>query len=73
MNDRHDSPQGNFSSPAQAEQTAASVVGFMNGVHDLRYGHYEQLDAIGKLRYLLFVRMGLFPPASWSGLNPTVD
>ena len=73
MNDRHDSYQGYFSSPAEAEQTAVAIVGYMNGLRDLRAGRYQQLDSIGKLRYLLFVRMGLNPPTSWSGLNPTVD
>jgi hypothetical protein len=73
MNDRHGSYQSYFSSPAEAEETAATVVGFMNGLHDLHNGHYLQLDAIGKLRYLLFVRIGLNPPTTWSGLNPSVN
>ncbi len=72
MNTQEGSYQNYFTSPQQAEETAASVVDFMKGLHALHYGQYLQLDPIGKLRYLLFVRIGLYPPTTWSGLNPSV-
>ena len=72
MNAQHGSFQNYFPSPAAAQQKAAAIVSYVNGLHDLRYGRYEDLDPIGKLRYLLFVRIGLFPPTYWPGLNPSV-
>lgn len=73
MNGRQGSFQNYFSSPAQAKHRAASIVGYMSGLHNLHYGDYPQLDPIGKLRYLLFIRVGLYPPTVWSGLNPSID
>jgi hypothetical protein len=73
LNERHGSFQSYFSSPTDAEQGAANAVAFMNGLHALHFGQYAQLDPIGKIRYLLFVRMGIYPPMVWSGLNPAVE
>ena len=73
MNDKRGSYQDYFASAMDAEKTAASAVSFMSGMHDLRYAQPETLDPIGKLRYMLFVRIGLYPPTIWSGLNPSVD
>jgi hypothetical protein len=72
LNHREGSFQDYYSGPAQAEQTADSVVNYMNGLYYLRMGQYDQLDPIGKLRYLLFFRTGLTPPTSWGGLNPSI-
>jgi len=65
--------QSDFSSTIDAETHAAGVVSFVNEMQALHRGDYEQLDPIGKLRYLIFVRIGLEPPTTWSGLNPSVD
>ncbi len=73
MNDRHGAFQSYFSSPLEAELGAANAVAFMNGLHALHYGEYPELDPIGKIRYLLFIRMGLYPPTVWSGLNPSIE
>ena len=74
MNGRHGSFQSYFTSPNDAQATADSAVDFMNTVRNLRYGgDYTALDPVSKLRYMLFVRLGLFPPITWSGLNPTID
>ena len=70
LNHREGSFQDYYSSPAQANQSADSIVNYMNGLYYLRKGQYDQLDPIGKLRYLLFFRTGLTPPTSWSGLTP---
>ncbi len=64
--------QNYFSSRQEAEEKAAAIVSYMNGLQMLRSGSYESLDPIGKLRYFLFVRSGIIPPVSWSSLNPTV-
>jgi hypothetical protein len=71
LNHQQGTFQDYYSSPQQAEQAADSTVNYMNGLHELRTGQYERLDPIGKLRYLLFVRLGLLPPSSWSALNPS--
>jgi hypothetical protein len=73
MNNRHGSFQSFFASPADAQEAATSAVDFMNKAHNLRYGDYDTLDPIGKLRYMLFIRIGLYPPIVWQGLNPTLD
>jgi len=72
LNNRKDTFQSYFASPAEAGETATSAVDFMNGIHALRAGQYENLDPIGKLRYMLFVRNGLYPPTIWDGLDPSV-
>lgn len=73
MNRQRDVSQETFASPLQAEQQAAAVVSYINSIKALRSGDYDQLDPIGKLRYLLFIRTGIFPPTIWSGLNPTAS
>jgi len=72
MNHQQGSYQDYFASPQQAEQKADSIVNYMNGLNQLHTGQYDQLDPVGKLRYLLFVRTGLLPPSDWSTLNPSV-
>jgi hypothetical protein len=73
LNRRQGSFQNYFSSPAQAEHTADSVVNYMNGLYYLRMGQYDELNPIGKLRYLLFFRTGFLPPTNWDGLTPKVE
>ncbi len=72
MNEREGNYDDYFSSANEAQQKASGIVGFMAGIRDLRAGRYDLLDPIGKLRFLLFVRIGLNPPTVWSGLNPSV-
>jgi hypothetical protein len=73
MNERRGSFQSYFVSPEDAEHEAAAAVNFMNGLRTLRDGRYTELDPIGKLRYLLFVRIGVDPPEIWGTLNPSVE
>jgi hypothetical protein len=73
MNEQRGSFQSYFTSPLEAQNKAESIVTFMNGMKALRTGRYEDLDSVGKLRYLLFVRIGLVPPTIWAVLNPSVD
>ena len=72
LNHKDGSFQNYFSSRQDAEDKAAGIVAYMSGLRTLRSGAYQNLDPIGKLRYFLFVRSGLMPPVSWSGLNPSV-
>jgi hypothetical protein len=72
LNHRQGSFQDYYSTPTEAGKSADSIVDYMNGLYYLRMGQYDQLDPIGKLRYLLFFRTGLTPPTDWSGLTPSV-
>ena len=45
----------------------------MTAVHLLHAGKYEQLDPVGRMRYLLFIRTGIVLPTQWSFLNPSVE
>jgi hypothetical protein len=73
MNNEHGSYQDYFSSPHEAEQTAASIVRYIKGLRDLHAGNYERLDVLGKIRYTFFVSTGLIPPTTWDVLNPSVN
>ena len=73
MDAQHGSFQSYFTSTTDAKDQAQSTVDFITSMRNLRYGHYQDLDPIGKLRYLLFIRIGLYPPSVWSGLNPSVE
>jgi len=73
LDHRQGSYQDYFANTVQAEQTADSIVNYMNGLYYLRKGDYDELDPVGKLRYLLFFRTGLLPPIDWSGLTPSVQ
>lgn len=73
LNHRDGSFREYFANPDQAYRTTDAIVNYMNGLTHLRLGQYDELDPIGKLRYLLFYRIGLLPPTDWSGLTPRVD
>ena len=73
LNRQKGSYQDYYSSPVEAEQQAKSIASYMQSVHDLRAGRYQQLDPIGKLRYVLFIRSGLQPPTDWRTLSPSVE
>lgn len=72
LNHRTGSFQDYFAGPTQAAEKADSIVNYMNGLYYLHKGQYDDLDPIGKLRYLLFFRTGLTPPMDWAGLTPVV-
>ena len=71
MNQRP-TPAGVFDSLEAASTAADEVLGYMSGVNNLQAGRYDSLDPIGKVRCVLFVRLGFPPPVKWDQLNPTV-
>jgi len=73
LNNQEGAYQDYFSSSQEADHKVASIARYMHNLQALHSGDYDQLGPIGKLRYLLFVRNGLVPPTTWSGLNPSVD
>jgi hypothetical protein len=65
--------QDYYATPADADRQADQIIHYMKGVAALRDGEYEKLDDVGKVRYNLFVRFGLIPPASWNVIDPAVN
>jgi hypothetical protein len=72
LNRRQGTAHDYYTSLDQANKTAASIVQYVNGVHALHAGKYQELDAVGKMRYLLFVHNRIPLPTSWSFLTPIV-
>ena len=73
LNQRLGNFQSYYETPQQAEQKADNLVDYMQGVRQLQEGKYDELDWIGKIRYTLFVRIGLLPPIKWRFLTPSVE
>jgi hypothetical protein len=70
---RQGSFQDYFVGTKAAEDKAASLVHYMDGVHNLHDHRYDALTPLNKLRYILFIKPGLTPPISWSALNSSID
>ncbi len=64
--------QDYFTSPLEANEKADTIIKYMRGVELLHAGKYQQLDPVGRLRFFLFVRIGLIPPTAWTFLDPSV-
>jgi len=65
--------QNYYVSPQAATHRAEAIIQYMNSVKLLQAGKYEQLDPVGKMRYELFVRWGIFVPTQWTFLDPTIE
>ena len=72
LNHRTGSFQGYYVSPEAANHEAEKIIDYMTALHRLHIGQYQQLDPVGRMRYLLFIRPGLILPTQWSILDPTV-
>jgi hypothetical protein len=70
---RQGSFQDYYPSPQIAARHAQDVIAYMSEVKELHAGRYQELDPVGRMRYLLFIRTGLILPTSWTFLDPTVD
>jgi len=75
LNGRSGSFEGYFSSPDAAKAESQKIIDYMNSARLLHAGKYEQLDPVGKVRYVLFVKTDLlnYLPIKWSFLDPTVQ
>jgi hypothetical protein len=73
LNRRHGSYQDTYASPGTAAATAQAIIAYMHSVKQLHAGAYANLDPVGRLRYVLFIRPGLFLPTSWDCLDPAVN
>jgi len=68
----HGAYQDYFATPAAAAKKAQDIISYLASVKLLHAGRYEQLDPVGRMRYLLFIRTGLILPTSWAFLDPSV-
>lgn len=44
----------------------------MTNLQLLHAGKYLQLDPVGRMRYLFFIRTGIVLPTDWTFLDPSV-
>jgi hypothetical protein len=72
LNHRHGSFQDYYASPEAANRETQTIIDYMTALHLLHAGKYQQLDPIGRMRYLLFIRTGIVLPTEWSFLDPSV-
>ena len=72
LNRRNGSYQDYYASPEAANHEAQTIINYMTDLHLLHAGKYQQLNPVGRTRYLLFIRTGLIPPTQWSILDPSV-
>ncbi len=73
LNHREGAFQDYFNGTSAAEQRAAELIAYMDQVHALHAGRYEDLSVVNKLRYFLFVQTGLTPPIRWTSLDSPID
>jgi len=73
LNQQHGSYQDYYATPQAAADEATTIVTYLTSVKLLHAGRYQELDPLGRMRYLLFIRTGLFLPTSWSILDPAVN
>jgi hypothetical protein len=72
LNRRQGSFQDYYASPEAANRKAEAIINYMTAVHLLHAGKYQQLDPVGRMRYVLFIRTGIVLPTEWSFLDPSV-
>jgi hypothetical protein len=73
LNHRHGSYESYYASPDAANHQAQTIIDYMSKVRALHQGRYQGLDPLGRMRYLLFIRLGIFVPTDWSFLDPSVQ
>ncbi len=72
LNRRNGAFQDYFKSLKDAEAKSETITHYMNSVRLLHAGRYQELDPIGRMRWLLFIRTGIVLPTQWGFLDPSV-
>lgn len=72
LDQRQGSYQDTYATPKAAAANAQDIVAYMRDVKQLHAGAFQNLDTIGRLRYNLFIRPGIFLPTSWDFLDPGI-
>jgi len=73
LNHRRGSFQDYYPTPAAAEREAGTIINYMTALRLLHEGKYQQLDPVGRMRYLLFIRTGIVLPTDWNFLDPSIS
>jgi len=73
LNHRHGSFQDYYASPEAANRQAETIIKYITDLQLLHAGKYQQLDPVGRMRYLLFIRTGVILPTDWSFLDPSIS
>jgi hypothetical protein len=73
LNHRQGSFRDYYVSPEAANLKATAIIDYMTALRLLHAGKYQQLDPVGRMRYLLFIRPGIVLPTDWSVLDPSVE
>jgi hypothetical protein len=61
-----------YNSADDARKRVDAIVSYTTKVQELHAGNYQPLDPVGRMRCVLFVRLGLVLPTDWIFLDPTV-
>ena len=72
LNRRQGSFQDYYASPEAANRQAQAIINYTTALRLLHAGKYQQLDPVGRTRYLLFIRTGIVPPTEWDFLEPSM-
>jgi hypothetical protein len=72
LNRRQGTFQNYYASPEAANREARAIIHYLADVRLLHDGKYQQLNPVGRMRYLFFIRTGIIPPTEWSILDPSV-
>jgi hypothetical protein len=72
LDSRHDAVQDYYATPQAAAAQATTITTYIKNVALLHAGKYQQLDPIGRMRFLLFIRTQLYLPQTWDFLDPSV-
>jgi len=72
LNRQHGSYQDSYATPQAAARQAQTIIAYVASVRQLHAGAYGNLDTLGRVRYSLFIRPGLYVPTSWDWLDPHI-
>ena len=72
LDHRQGSFQDYYGSVDAANKQAETIIHYMDSVRHLHAGDRKQLDILGRVRYNLFIRPGIYLPTQWDFLNPSV-
>jgi hypothetical protein len=73
LNHRQGTFRDYYKSPEVASEKALGIIAYTNEVKALHAGKYQGLDPVGRMRYALFVKLGLVLPTDWTFLDPAVS
>ena len=73
LNHRTGSYQDYYKSADDAQKTANTIVTYMSNVQLLHQGKYQTLNPVGRMRCVLFIRVGIVLPTDWAFLDPAVS